>query len=117
MEDNYIKYQSMNVDDLLDEIEKINKTLFRLKEGTPMFNQLMSMRTLADQTFREKSVVAMQKAQKTPPSEILDIGEIESVEYTPNYNEDEVLNNVVESYTKTLRSQHENDKTKTRKTR
>jgi len=117
MIDNYQKYQSMSLDDLLDEIEKINKHLFKLREGTPMFNQLMSMRSLADATYKEKSLLAMQKSNKNPPSEILDIGEIDSVEYTPDYDDDTILNNVVESYTKTLRSQHENDKTKTRKTR
>ena len=117
MEDSYIKYQGMSLDDLLDEIEKINKQLFKLREGSPMYNQVRNMRDLADATYREKSLLAMQKANKNPPSEIIEIGEIESVEYTPDYDDNTLLDNVVESYTKTLRSQHENSKTKTRKTR
>ena len=118
MIDNYIKYQSMSMEDLIDELEMLDKKLWKLQPNTPIYDQVLEWRHMCDSTLKEKYQIAnMQASQKDPKSQVIEIGTIDKEEYTPDYNEEEVLNNIVEAYTKTLRSQHENRKTKTRKTR
>lgn len=117
MIDNYSKYQAMGIEDLIEEVEKLDKQLWKLQPNSTIYNQVLDWRHMADQTLSEKYQIASVKARKQPASEIIEIGTIDKEEYTPDYSAEEVLNNVVDSYTKTLRSQHETSKTKTRKTR
>ena len=41
--DNFDRYQKLNEDDLIDEIQKLNKRLFKIKPSNPMFNQLKNL--------------------------------------------------------------------------
>ena len=107
----------MAIEELIEEVEKLDKQLWKLQPNTPIYSQVLDWRHMADTTLKEKYMIASAQAKKLPNSEIIEIGTIDKEEYTPDYSSDEVLNNVVESYTKTLRTQHETSKTKTRKTR
>ena len=99
--DNWEQYQKLNEDALIDEIQKINKRLFKIKPGNPMFNQLKNMLQMAEMAYSDKLATTRLKDDKTP--NVLEIGNVESTYNEVDYSPEALLNLTVESYTKTLR--------------
>lgn len=99
--DNWEKYQSMKIDDLLTTIQDLNKKLFKMKEGTMVYSQLNAMINNAEQALQDK--MALERIKGQPGSEVMNIGEIDSVVETPIYSDKELLDITVESYLKTLK--------------
>ena len=99
--DNWEQYQKLNEDALIDEIQKINKRLFKIKPGNPMFNQLKNMLQMAEMAYSDKLATTRLKDDKTPS--VLEIGNVDSTYNEVDYSPEALLNLTVESYTKTLR--------------
>jgi hypothetical protein len=99
--DNWEKYQGLKEEELIDEIKMINTKLFRIREGTEIYNQLMSMRNMAQMAYEERLAIARLKTDKSP--DILEIGNISSEVNEIVYKPNELLKVTVESYFKTLR--------------
>lgn len=99
--DKWEEYQNMSSDKLMTEIEKMNKILFRLNGGTPMFNQMQDMIALANQVMQDKFAIARLESDENA-NKALNIGEIESEVIHPEYDKD-VLNLVATSYVSNLR--------------
>ena len=99
--DNWEKYQTLNEDSLIEEIQKINKQLFKIKPSNPMFNQLKNMLQLAEMAYRDKISIARMKDDKSP--NMMEIGNVEGTYNEVDYSPEALLNLTVESYTKTLR--------------
>lgn len=99
--DNWDKYQTLNEDDLLDEIQKINKRLFQLKPGNPMFNQVKAMLQTAEMAYRDKIAIARLNNDTSPS--MMEIGNVESTYDQIDYSPEALLNLTVDSYVKTLR--------------
>ena len=99
--DNWEKYQTLTEDDLLDEIQKINKRLFKLKPGNSMFNQVKGMLEMAEMAYRDKVAIMRMKDDTSP--NVMEIGNVESTYNEVDYSPEALLNLTVESYTKTLR--------------
>lgn len=99
--DNWEKYQNMKEEELVDEMKLINTKLFRITEGTQIWNQLVNMRSMAQMAYEERLAIARLKTDKSP--DILEIGnisgEVNEIIYKPN----ELLKVTVKSYFKTLR--------------
>lgn len=99
--DNWEKYQGLKEEELIDEIKTINTKLFRIREGTEIYNQLISMRNMAQMAYEERLAIARLKTDKSP--DILEIGNISSEVNEIVYEPNELLKVTVESYFKTLR--------------
>jgi len=95
--DYYTKIAEMSDDDLTAELKRLNDALFKMNHNSPMFSQLQDMLQLATDQRQERFFMARNKNLK---DETLDIGEMESVDYTPDYSKQELLNVTVEAYTK-----------------
>ena len=101
MQDNWEKYQQLNEDALLDEIQKINKRLFKLKPGSTMYDRVRGMVELAQMAYRDKIEITNLKSDNSPS--VMEIGNIEGSYNEIDYTPEALLNLTVESYTKTLR--------------
>ena len=99
--DNFDRYQKLNEDDLIDEIQKLNKRLFKIKPSNPMFNQLKNLIQMAEMAYKDKIAISRMKDDKSPS--IIEIGNIEGTYNEVDYSPEALLNLTVDSYTKTLR--------------
>lgn len=95
MFDYYTHVTSLNEEKLLDEIKKLNKRLMITNQATPIYNQLLNMLDQAESAYQDIMYASRIKKEST----VLDIGEIESTSYTPDYSEDTVLEALVNAYT------------------
>jgi hypothetical protein len=96
-EDYFLRIQSLSQDKLLDEERRIYDLIFKISETSPMYNQLWDMLGTVHASLREKQF--MERQGKQPDSEIIEIGKIEEVVYTPEYNSQELLLAIVNQYT------------------
>ncbi len=94
--DYYSHIYSLPEDKLVQEIEKLNKQLFKINAGSPMYGQLMDMINTAQTAHAEMQYV---RRVKDPTDKIIEIGEVTEHIVTPNYSSDELLVAVVEQYT------------------
>ena len=93
------EFEQMDQSKLLDKITELNKKLFNINQRSPVFNQLRGIINEAQQVYSEKLAVDRYNAQNEERSEVINIGEIESEVYTPNYEEGSpILDAVVSSY-------------------
>lgn len=99
--DNWEKYQGLNEDALLDEIQKISKRLFKVKPGTVMYNQIKGMLDMAEMAYRDKIAIVNLKSDTSPS--MMEIGNVDGTYEQVDYSPEALLNLTVESYTKTLR--------------
>jgi len=87
--------ESKTADQVGDEITRINERLFKTNPQSPMYNQLLSMRSTAEQMYSEKLMLQHSKNVK---DETIEIGYAESSETELEMKEDELLIAVVQSY-------------------
>jgi hypothetical protein len=93
------EFEQLDQSKLLDKITELNKKLFNINQRSPVFNQLRGIISEAQQVYSEKLAVDRYNAQNEERSEVINIGEIESEVYTPNYEEGSpILDAVVSSY-------------------
>ncbi len=99
MSDFFDKVQAMeSTDKIFDEIKKLNDKLFRLNEASPMWQQVKGMIDICHHRQQELMAHQMEELDKTP--DVLDIGEIQSHVYTPEYSEQELLTTLTNFYSK-----------------
>ncbi len=98
MSDFFDKIQNMNSDQLFEEIKKLNDKIYKLNESSPMWQQIKEMINLCHARQGELMAHKMEELDKTP--DILDIGEIQSEVYTPEYSEQELLTTLSNFYSK-----------------
>ncbi len=95
MFDYYAHVLEMNEEKLVLEIEKLTKRIVATNPTSPIFNQLKSYLDMANSVYNDRQVARRVKTEDT----VLDIGEMESVEYTPDYSKKEILEELVKTYT------------------
>jgi hypothetical protein len=99
MSDFFDKIQAMDsTDKIFEEIKKLNERLFRINEGSPMHEQLQGMIETCHMRQTELFAGQMEASDKTP--DVLDIGEIQSTVYTPEYDEQNLLTTLTNFYSK-----------------
>lgn len=94
-EDYFIKINQMPSEKLHEEEKRIYDLLFRMSEASPMFAQLQDM---LDQVQEVKHELQVRKQYENARDQVIDIGKIEEVVYTPNYSSDELMTAVVQLY-------------------
>jgi hypothetical protein len=96
MIDYYDKVQAMNEEQLMTELDSLDKKLFKLNPGSAMYDQLLTMRETVDFAIREQMMKRRVKTEDT----VLDIGTIESTIDEPEYNKSDIVSILVHNYTK-----------------
>lgn len=92
--DQWQRFESMSHEKLMDEMQNLNKKLFKLRPGSPMYSQMKDVISMASQIYRDKLMVSSISEDAT---KIIDIGEVDSDHGQPNYGADTV-DIEVESY-------------------
>lgn len=93
----FFKIHTLSEEKLIEEEKRLYNLLYKTNETSAIYNQVWDMLELVQSTLREKHLMA--RMGKLPESEIIEIGKIEEVVYTPDYNSEELLLAVVNQYT------------------
>ena len=96
MSDYYFKVDGMNNDQLLTEMETLRKKQFNVKTDTPIWFQIQDMIDFCTQEYQARVMRETLKNEKS--SDVMDIGEIDSVDYTPDYSERDTFVEMVSFY-------------------
>lgn len=104
--DYYIKYASMNEDELLDEIEMLNKKIFKIRTNHTIRSQMLDMLHTAEGFYKE----AQLKKRVSKDDEIIEIGSITSDVIELEYSSQELLNILVTEYTQGITDESSNIK-------
>jgi len=98
--DYYVKVSNLSEDELLVEIERINKMLFKANNSSTR-SQLQDMLRTAEAAYQEAMFIRRVKNEDT----VIEIGSIESSVKEPDYTKKELLDVIVTGYTKGLRNE------------
>jgi hypothetical protein len=93
--DMYQRFESMDTDKLANELQSLNKKLFKMKPNTSMYNQMLNVIVMAQGIYSDK--VAMARMPEGENNKVFEIGEIDSHNGQPNYGES-IFQVVVDSY-------------------
>lgn len=96
MFDYYDYVNGLNESKLVTELEKLHKRLFKTSETSPVYQQLLNMIDMAQSAYTDTLYAQRIKKEDT----VIDIGETDSVSYTPDYTKEDIVNAYIEVYTK-----------------
>lgn len=99
MSDFFERVQTMNSDRVFEEIKTLNEKLFGLNEANPIYHQIRDMIDVCHLRQSDLMAVQMEEIDKTP--DVLEIGEIVSEVYTPDYSEQDLITTLTNFYSKT----------------
>ena len=99
MSDFFERVQTMNSDRVFEEIKTLNEKLFGLNEASPIYHQIRDMIDVCNMRQAYLMATQMEENNKTP--DVLDIGEIVSEVYTPEYSEQDLITTLSNFYSKT----------------
>ena len=91
-------FEQMNPEKLLDKIQELNKRLFKMNTHSPMYSQMRGIISEAQAVYQEHLALSRFESMNEERDEVINIGDIESEVYTPNYGDNTVLDTVVQSY-------------------
>ena len=93
--DYYYKVTNMTEEQLVKEIEALNKRLFKMPNVTAMQQQMMQMLETAQMAYNDLQMVKRVKKEDT----VLEIGTVDSEVIEPDYSNEELVNILVTGYT------------------
>ena len=96
MSDYYFKIDAMSNDQILTEMETLRKKQFTVKSETPIWYQIQDMIDFCTQEYQAR--VMRERLKNDKSSDVMDIGEIDSVDYTPDYSERDTFVEMVSFY-------------------
>ena len=86
----------MSTDKILTEIETLRKKQFTVKAETPIWYQIQDMIDFCTMEYQAR--IMREKVKNEKSSDVMDIGEIDSVDYTPDYSERDTFVEMVSFY-------------------
>ena len=96
MIDYYDKLADMSDDALMAEIQTLHTKLLKINHQSKMTDQLRAMIDIASVEYNERMITRRYDNEKL--SDVIEIGEIEEVVYTPNYSDNELVTLIVSHY-------------------
>lgn len=98
----FVDFTTYTAEDLLKENQKYTKQLYKMNGSSPLYQYILDLRESCQREYNERMYIQANKEKIKEPEQVLDIGEIESVNYTPNYMDDKelFLKAVADSYKK-----------------
>ena len=91
MSNPFVDFTTYTTEDLLKENQKYTKQLYKMNGSSPLYQYILDLREACQQEYNERMFIQANKDKIKEQEHVLDIGEIESVDYTPNYMDDEEL--------------------------
>ena len=80
-------FSLLTTDDLLKENQKYTKQLYKMDASSPLYQYILDLREQCTFEYQERMYIAANKEQIKNQEQVLNVGEIESVSYTPNYKD------------------------------
>ena len=96
MSDNYFKIDGMTNDQILTEMETLRKKQFTVKSETPIWYQIQDMIDFCTQEYQAR--VMRDRVSNDKTSDVMETGELDSVDYTPDYSERDTFVEMVSFY-------------------
>ena len=103
--DYYSEVNAMTEEKIGDEIRRLTTALFKMHPESPMFQQVQSMLDMAQEAQLDK--MYLRKYKDKPTDQALEIGTVNSEVKELNYDDQQMLNAIVTSYTKELKDDNE----------
>jgi hypothetical protein len=97
MSDYFFKIDQLEPNKLLDEIQQLTKKQMSVRQDTKMWQQIQTYIDYAKENYRAHTMSEALQAKKEP--DVIEIGEVEEVVYTPDYSSEELILAVADFYT------------------
>ena len=100
MSNPFVDFTSFTTEDLLKENQKYTKQLYKMNGQSPLYQYILDLREACQKEYNERMFIQANKDKIKEQEQVINIGEVDSVEYTPNYMDDEelFLKAVVDAY-------------------
>ena len=100
MSNPFVDFTSFTTEDLLKENQKYTKQLYKMNVKSPLYQYILDLREACQKEYNERMFIQANKDKIKEQEQVINIGEVDSVEYTPNYMDDEelFLKAVVDAY-------------------
>ena len=100
MSNPFVDFTRFTTEDLLKQNQKYTKQLYKMNGSSPLYQYILDLREACQTEYNERMFIQANKDKIKEQEQVLDIGAIESTEYTPDYMDDEelFLKAVVDSY-------------------
>ena len=94
----FLDFTNLTTDELLDKNKELTQQLYKLSTASPIYQQVLDMRDMVQLEYNERMQIQMMKSKQG--EEVIDIGEISSVQYEVDYRDDaqKVIQSVADSY-------------------
>lgn len=94
----FLDFTNLTIDELLDKNKELTQQLYKLSTTSPIYQQVLDMRDMVQLEYSERMQIQMMKSKQG--EEIIDIGEISSVQYEVDYRDDaqKFIQSVADSY-------------------
>tara|TARA_B000000609_G_scaffold158341_1_gene155965 strand:- start:7773 stop:8093 length:321 start_codon:yes stop_codon:yes gene_type:complete len=98
MTDPFINYTELSTEELLDKNKELTQKLYKLSTTSPIYQQVLDMRDMVQLEYNERMQIQLMKSKQG--EKIIEIGEVDSTTYTPDYKDDreKFIHNVASSY-------------------
>ena len=87
MSNPFINFDSMTQEELLEKNKEYTMQLQKINGNSPLYQQVLDLQTQCQQAYNEKMFMSIQKEKLKEPEKIIEIGEINSEEYSPDYDD------------------------------
>ena len=88
MSNPFIDFESMTQEELLEKNKEYTMQLQKINGNSPIYQQILDLQTQCQQAYNEKMFMSLQREKLKEPEKIIEIGEIQSEEYSPDYDDD-----------------------------
>ena len=87
MSNPFIDFESMTQEELLEKNKEYTMQLQKINGNSPIYQQILDLQTQCQQAYNEKMFMSLQREKLKEPEKIIEIGEIQSEEYSPDYDD------------------------------
>ena len=77
----------MTQEQLLEKNKEYTMQLQKINGNSPIYQQILDLQTKCQQAYNEKMFMSLQREKLKEPEKIIEIGEIQSEEYSPDYDD------------------------------
>ena len=107
MSNPFINFDSMTQEELLEKNKEYTMQLQKINGNSPLYQQVLDLQTQCQQAYNEKKFMSIQKQKSKEPEKIIELGEINSEEYSPDY--DDVNEKLTKTVAELYRSKNDRD--------
>tara|TARA_B100000902_G_scaffold34893_1_gene41922 strand:- start:33397 stop:33732 length:336 start_codon:yes stop_codon:yes gene_type:complete len=87
MSNPFIDFDSMTAEQLLEKNKEYTMQMQKINGNSPLYQQVLDLQTQCQMAYNEKMFMSLQKEKLKEPEKIIEIGEIKSDEYSPDYDD------------------------------